>query len=558
MPDTLGPGQFAAILAYVSSRRTGSDLQLLILLDVLADETRRNDQPAQQLADAERCVLEFKYWLDEPGADSMCYWSESHYLVFNVCAFLAGKLYPDEVFANSGRLGTDLLKCGEARIRAWLDLRFRLGMFEWLSPTTYVEVLAALKILHERADGDLAQRAAMVLDLVLLDVVMHSFEGDFGPAAARAVEDPRIAAALALAADLEMPATSDAAARTIVRPGKYHPPPVLRDIAYDERTSSIFSTFSLDPRDIGREVDPVLAPGDACLLAWQLGAFTGPDIVKYSVRGYRQWKLSSNRGLSQLKRVSSPARLLLQRSDDERQRLQRARVVNFRTRHYQVSSVQGYRVGEMATARPWQAVLPSGIRVRGMHPVDAVGTTDSGFMPAVGQSEHVLMVLYDTHRGRGLRPESKVLLPLADCDDVRIGRTWVAAQARGSFIGLLSITPMELVARDELLQRGPVTGWAVIMGDRSQSSSLHVFADLVKASRLVLDGGRLHLRMAKSGQYVLDADGDMNGPQGLVVHPGGRYRNPWVTPFSPPGVVQVRAGSRWLRLDWQTGHREFG
>lgn len=557
MPNALGSGQFAAILAFVSARRTGSDLQLLILLDLLSDETRRERLSTQQLADAERCVLDFKYWLDEPGVDNMCFWSETSYLAFNVCAYLAGRLYPHRTFTNSGRTGGELSRLGEARVRSWLDLRFRLGMFEWLTAATYVDVIATLKCLHEWGDPELGRRAAMVLDLLLLDVVAHSFEGHFGPAAARAGTDPRIVVALAIAASTELPDPTDPLARIISRPGKYQAPPVLREIAYDEATQSVFSTFGLDPRDIGREVDPAVAPSEACLLAWQLGAYTAAETIKQSVRGYRHWKLSGNRSLQHLRRVAKPARLLPPRPVADRQQLARARVVSFRTRHYQLSSVQGYRVGELTTARPWQAVLPSGIRVTGIHPADVVGTADTGFMPAVGQFEHILLALYDTHRERGLRPESKVLLPLVDCDDVRIGRTWLAAQSRGSFIGLLSVTPMELVARDELLQRGPITGWAVVMGDRSQSTSLNVFAHLLKSSRLVLDGGRLHLKLVDYGRFVIDRDGDLKGPRGRVVHPVGRYRNPWVKPFTPPSEVEVHAGAHWLRLDWQTGTREF-
>lgn len=555
MANALGAGQFAAILAYVSSRRTGSDVRLLVLLDLLSDETRRDRLSVDQLAEAERCVLDFKYWLDEPGVDSMCYWSESHYLIFSVCAYLAGGMFPDRVFTNSGRTGAEQRQLGESRIRSWLDLRFRLGMFEWLSAATYVEVIATLKALITWGERELARRAAMVLDLVLLDVAMHSFEGDFGPPAARATPDARIGTAVALVAGHDQGTVTDPVARIIARPGGYEVPPVLREIIYDEETRSIHSTFGLDPRDIVREVDPTVAAADACLLSWQTGAFTASETVKYSMRGYRHWKLAGNRSLAELKRAARPA--LLNRHHSGRQLLRRARVVNFRTRHYQLASVQGYRVGEIATAQPWQALLPSGIRVTGLQPAAATGTTDSGFMPAVGQFEHILLALYDTHRTRGLRAESKVLLPLADCDDARLGRTWVAAQSRGSFIGLLSVAPMELVARDQVLQRGPVTGWAVIMGDRSQSTSLNVFANLLKASRLALDGGRLHLRLTEYGRFVLDAEGDLRGPRGRISHPVGRWRNPWVKPFSPPGEVEVTAGTHRLHLDWQAGGREF-
>ncbi len=42
-----------------------------------------------------------KYWPDEPGADAMTYWTESHYLLFSAAGYLAGQLYPEMVFTNS-------------------------------------------------------------------------------------------------------------------------------------------------------------------------------------------------------------------------------------------------------------------------------------------------------------------------------------------------------------------------------------------------------------------------------------------------------------------------
>ncbi|MBQ3127636.1 MAG: hypothetical protein IJC13_01205, partial [Clostridia bacterium] len=44
--------------------------------------------------------LGFKYFMDEPGDDSMCYWSENHQILFAVSEYLAGQEWPDEIFTN--------------------------------------------------------------------------------------------------------------------------------------------------------------------------------------------------------------------------------------------------------------------------------------------------------------------------------------------------------------------------------------------------------------------------------------------------------------------------
>src|SRR4029078_6348550 len=66
------------------------------------------DDPAFPLAlksPLEQCVLDFKYWRDEPGSDAMCYWSENHQILFHACEILAGQLYPERTFSNAGKTG---------------------------------------------------------------------------------------------------------------------------------------------------------------------------------------------------------------------------------------------------------------------------------------------------------------------------------------------------------------------------------------------------------------------------------------------------------------------
>ncbi len=85
------------------------------------------------LARARGSVLGFKYWPDEPGKDHMCTWSENHHMLFSAGGYLAGQLYPDETFANSGETGVEKMARFRPRVIRWLDLRYRTGFSEWLS-----------------------------------------------------------------------------------------------------------------------------------------------------------------------------------------------------------------------------------------------------------------------------------------------------------------------------------------------------------------------------------------------------------------------------------------
>jgi hypothetical protein len=106
--------------------------------------------PSQELLDAAKeTLLNFKYWPDEPGIDSMCTWTENHYILFSSAAYLAGQLYPDHVFINAVETGREKMERNRPRILRWLDMRFKTGFNEWLSHVYYEEDLTALLSLND-------------------------------------------------------------------------------------------------------------------------------------------------------------------------------------------------------------------------------------------------------------------------------------------------------------------------------------------------------------------------------------------------------------------------
>ena len=54
-----------------------------------------------------KTFIGFKYFIDEPGDDSMCYWSENHQILFAVSEYLEGQEWPDEIFTNDGKTGAE-------------------------------------------------------------------------------------------------------------------------------------------------------------------------------------------------------------------------------------------------------------------------------------------------------------------------------------------------------------------------------------------------------------------------------------------------------------------
>ena len=139
-----------------------------------------------------RTVLNFKYFPNEPGIDSLCTWTENHYILFTSAAYLAGQTVSGRNFPNSGETGRQKIELNRQRILRWLDLRFHTGFSEWLSHVYYDEDLTALLSLYDfAADDEIRRKAEMVIDLLLFDMALNSFKGVFGSTHGRAYENTK-------------------------------------------------------------------------------------------------------------------------------------------------------------------------------------------------------------------------------------------------------------------------------------------------------------------------------------------------------------------------------
>lgn len=87
----------------------------------------------------EECFLNFRYWTDEPGNDSMWYFSENHALLFHLTQYLAGGYFKDKIFTASQRTGLQQQTIGRERLESWFRSFEKDGFSEWNS-TTYIPV----------------------------------------------------------------------------------------------------------------------------------------------------------------------------------------------------------------------------------------------------------------------------------------------------------------------------------------------------------------------------------------------------------------------------------
>lgn len=133
--------------------------------------------PGDLAARCRRSLLDYRYWVDEPGNDVMWFWSENHALCFHVSQLLAGLLWPTEHFTTSGRTGDEQAALASARLEKWFDAVEEDGLAEWNSAAYYPVDFIGLLALSELAPNHLATRANSLCDRIFTMVALHTLAG---------------------------------------------------------------------------------------------------------------------------------------------------------------------------------------------------------------------------------------------------------------------------------------------------------------------------------------------------------------------------------------------
>ncbi len=164
----------AAVLPTVEERFDCADFSILPLLRLWRDARHLLDPAMAERI--KRAVLGFRYWMTEPGNDVMWFWSENHVLCFQAAQAIAGGLFPEEFFSNSGKTGRVLRQEALVRLGRWFDSIDVNGLGEWNSAAYYPIDFLALFSLYDMESAT-KDRAAQVLDRIFEMVALHSSGG---------------------------------------------------------------------------------------------------------------------------------------------------------------------------------------------------------------------------------------------------------------------------------------------------------------------------------------------------------------------------------------------
>lgn len=370
--------------------RDTSDFDLLYLMNMLYAHGGHPAAAPELWEKSKQAVLDFKYWYTdptperivdgEPVVDSMWYWSENHVLLFRVNEYLAGQRHPNEIFTVTGQSGAWHRDRARPEILKWLDERSRYGFSEWHSDVYYQKDLTPLLSLVEWSKDDLvAQRAAMVLDLLLLDVALHLHQGNFGATHGRsyikdkptALRQDNFHSSKLLFEDTDLPYPSRGAADAslLARAKRFRLPEVIRRIARSDApvvTRQRMNLYLPEEPDPDPDVQPPPAPdgldyrdeanlafwwSQATQTLWQLTPLTleVAEREKLWESQFADFKLLRDLvwvegDLEQSVANARPFLVLLWRAINQSV-LNEVNTYTYRTQDYMLSTAQDYRKG---------------------------------------------------------------------------------------------------------------------------------------------------------------------------------------------------------------------
>lgn len=497
-------------IAFVYTGKDCSDFTIGGIVRLLYMNKEKKRLSAQLIADLEKCLLDFKYWWDDPRKDIQyrCYHTENHQGLYHTNELLASQLLGNRTFAD-GKTGKQHFEHAFGLLSRWLVYRMRFGFSEWLSNAYYDVDMMTLANVHDFA-GQPAMReaAAQLLNGLLYDLALNNFHGVFGATHGRTYA-PMITGAwqestasiMKLMFGVGVFHSPRSMGAVALATGSYRCPGVIEEIATDYKQTVLSrqrqSIEVTDAAKYGLDVKDEFTTH----LFWGMQEFIHPDVInmsQYISSRYNTWPYKNYEDYKQKYKIQVEQHGKIVNPWLDRFALSEANIVTLRTPDYMLSSVQSYRPGSPGYQQhTWQATLGVEAVMFTNHPASTeLGITPNKWagnasLPRVAQTNNVLICMYRIPEGIKL-PYTHAYFPKKAFDTVVEKNGWVFAKKADGYIALYSKQPVQWYAEkegasDELRATGDNT-WICELGSASQWKNFNAFVDAISGSAVKCEG----------------------------------------------------------------------
>ncbi len=471
------------------------DMPVLLRLQYLFGDTIAEISPEGSELIKET-FLNAKYWMTEPGYDSMCFWSENHQIIFAVSEYMAGNLWSGETFTNDGATGAEHMRRAKARINYWMEHRFKYGFAEFNSANYAPFNMGPMSNFIQFAapsDSDMAERMKMIMDLQLFDLASNMYKNVFMAPAARAYvdnmvgitgdkmrkftnyiwqleEDEESSVHRMLINFISMMQSKDGEDKPY-----YEIPQVIMDIGAERNATRVLKSSS------GLNVTELEQKGyigfDDEQIMMQLGmeAFTNPPVLQNTIKYLAKHKMLRNEFLNDFRyfnmtlfKHTSLAKTISQKFNPMPNgiALQRGNIYTYRTPNYQLATAQAYHPGSYgATQMLSIANFTEKAVVFTSHPARYASEKNAkaypgywagfGRAPHSVQYENVQLSIYKLPKKSGFLELYEVpqfthtYLPQAYFDEVIVQGRYAFARVGDAYLALIGGSDLEYLAYDE-------------------------------------------------------------------------------------------------------------
>lgn len=573
---------FNSVFEKLAARRDTSDFQMVPLIRMVYQYWDSPLLTEELKAQITSTILNFKYWIDEPGTDPMVYWSENHEVLFHTAGYLAGQRFPNEIFANSGLTGVELQQKSKALLEKWMWLRAKTGFAEWHSNNYYEEDIGPLLNIVDFAEDEiLVHNARNLVDLLLLDIALYSHGGVFGGSHGRTFEskliNPDSGEATRATANLvfgqgNFNRTGGVSFSPLAVTTDYVPNPAVLLIGRQDWWSESVPRVWNDRSQMGfapDEADELGLTTDPDDLAstvhwWAAGGYAQPEIVNSTFQAAETYGLFDEGDFFPIFAIARP----LWKLGIADELMEYFPPLNAFAEAVSLGKTNTYvhhkPVGMLSVAQDkskgnpsfqnqtWGAVMDGNINILTTHPLfdfDNGGNpnyfTGAASLPRIAQHEDIALIIYNPRIKlfHWLAPTSRIThayFPTERFDEI-VGdeletSNWFFARKGDGYVALYSANPASIneegrFAQQEIVAPGSNNLWIFELGWKDEDGTFQQFIQRIRGQQLVYDAEDGHQVQYHSDQGLLSFswDGDFTvDAQTMSLSEYPRYSNPFM------------------------------
>jgi len=574
-------------LNYIYSEYDCADFRLVNLVRILYDFGDKI--PAGYKSSIEDVLLNFRYWWDEPGENSMCYWSENHQVLFASAEYLIGQLYPERIFPNSSLTGKQHMDKARTRLLDWLEMRWNYGFIEYYSGVYYKEDVGALiNLIDYAGEKELVIKSQIILDLLFYDVASQNIKTMFVSVSGRAYEGNRKGGARSTLGGLTNYFWGDGKKLGagmmygMMVSEKYTLPPVLAEIARDSSDVIIRQSNGLDIPELNRE-GYYGTDNRSMMMQWGMECFTNKEIIRNSLAHIRNCNMFSNEFVADFKMLDYKLiqwlhlepilhRILKPQSDGVA--IQKGNTYTFKTRDFSMYTTQshhpgtygdqqhvfGLNIGNHFSIFHNHPALEKGVKYQS--PNYRVGY---GHFPHSVQEKNVNLSIYNIPEKKAimemdLLDYTRAYFPLNLFDTAFIDNYYVFGKKGDTYCAFIGTNDFGFRddEKDDIIQRGKQVFWITEAGSKTRDGGFDQFVQRIQNNQVEFDTASLELNYWSNGHtYRLRFGDDFLIDNETIETSYSRYDSPYIQAEKKDKTLNFSFREKFLFLDFDKLQRVY-